>query len=249
MATPTDATRPNPDAAFVETRSGGSLRRLHFRDPRPPPILIAHLERVLMAVLRASIVEDRLIARAQVRITGANHHITLHHHTAWPGEDGYIFEVDSTWGHLPEASHLYFQNNAHSWFKLWTQDLLPASPAQDSDGSPELRQQRIHAVLARDLQLADIPNVQDEILSSLRHGASYVTSHQEGGTRIRWNGRGFVRTDFGETQKTEEFTDPTVFLDFLRRFLHHEISRHCHPDPIPETDAWRLILRKLHADG
>jgi len=202
-----------------------------------------------MAVLRVSIVEDRLIARAQVRITGANHQITLHHRTACQDEDGYILEVDSSWGHLPEATHPYFQNNAHSWFQLWTQDLLPASPAQDSDGSPELRQKRIQAVLARELQLADIRNIQNEILHLLRNGAAYVTSHQEGGTRIRWNGLRFVRTDFGETERMEEFTDPTVFLDFLRRFFHHDVSRHCHPDPVPETDAWRLILRKLHADG
>jgi hypothetical protein len=249
MTTPTDSFHPDPDRTFVDARSDGSFRRLHFRDHRAPVELIAHLERLLMAVLHASMVEDRLVARARMRITGAHHEVRLHHDAAWSGEDGYRLEVDSSWAHLPQSSHEYFQNNTRSWFELWTHGFLPTCSTVDPDGSPEIRQHRIHAVLARELQLDDIAGVQHEILRSLRHGGSFITSHSEGGTRIRWNGLRFVRTDFGESGTITEFNGTAAFLEFLRRFFHQEVSRHCHPDPVPETDAWRLILRKLHANG
>lgn len=86
---------------------------------------------------------------------------------------------------------------------------------------------------------------QRAIVAALRSGASFSTVHKEGGTTIRFDGRGHVREDFGESPSLTRFASDEELFVFLRRFYHHEVLRDAGPAGVSEADAWRLIQRRL----
>lgn len=98
------------------------------------------------------------------------------------------------------------------------------------------------------------PNVRDDgaigatqraIVAALRSGASFSTVHKEGGTTIRFDGRGHVREDFGESPSLTRLASDEELFAFLRRFYHHEVLRDAGPAGVSEADAWRWIQRRL----
>jgi hypothetical protein len=93
--------------------------------------------------------------------------------------------------------------------------------------------------------LMEVQSIQQEILSRMREGASFSTAHKEGGTTISFSQGRFVRADYGESSRREEFRDPNRFLAFLRQFYDWETSRNTHPNKVADVVAWRLILRLL----
>ena len=97
-------------------------------------------------------------------------------------------------------------------------------------------------------RLAGVPTLQREILDGLRRGRIFSTAHKEGGTTIRHHGGKFVRADYGESSRVEEFHDEAAFLAFLRRFFDWETSRGAYPGKPSEPEAWRLILRLLEEE-
>lgn len=98
------------------------------------------------------------------------------------------------------------------------------------------------------------PNVRDDgaiaaaqraIVAALRSGASFSTAHKEGGTTIRFDGRDYLREDFGESPSLTRFATDEELLAFLRRFYHHEVLRDAGPAGVSEAEAWRWIQRRL----
>ena len=79
----------------------------------------------------------------------------------------------------------------------------------------------------------------------MKSGAKFFTSHKEGGTHISWQNGRFVRSDYGESDEREEFTDDGEFLKFLRQFYSWETSRNLYPEKASELTAWKLISRLL----
>lgn len=85
--------------------------------------------------------------------------------------------------------------------------------------------------------------VQRAILDGLRRGATFGTSHKEGGTNIYWRNGRFIRNDYGDYPGVREFTDEGEFLKMLRQFCHFEVTRSAGKEPLSELEVWRLILR------
>jgi hypothetical protein len=219
--------------------------RLHFRDVRSPHDIRCHLERALLAVMPPVMEEGRLVGRTRIRVTGAEYKIQFTFEAARPRDNAYTLEVTASWAHLPPATHDYFQRSSENWFNLWTQGFHPAAPATREDGFAETYLERCAHTLAAESHLQTVESLQQEIVAALKRGATFATSHKEGGTRIRWHRDRFIRSDHGESDTVEAFPKEEAFLKFLRRFYDSDTTRNHHPDPLPEPDVWRLILRLL----
>jgi hypothetical protein len=85
--------------------------------------------------------------------------------------------------------------------------------------------------------------VQRAVLDGLRRGATFGTSHKEGGTNIYWRNGRFIRDDYGDYPGVTEFIDEGEFLKMLRQFCHFEVTRSAGKDPLSELEVWRRILR------
>jgi hypothetical protein len=90
----------------------------------------------------------------------------------------------------------------------------------------------------------ELAATQRAIVAELRAGASFSTAHKEGGTTIRFDGRDYVREDFGESPTVTRHATDAELLAFLRRFFEHEVTREAGPG-VSEAQAWRLIRRRL----
>lgn len=90
--------------------------------------------------------------------------------------------------------------------------------------------------------------LQQTLLRALREGAWFATSHQEGGSRIVWTGRHYLREDHGEFPDRITYTDDAAFLQALRRFFDWAVRRQRWPDNPTEHEVWRYILEQLHRD-
>lgn len=86
--------------------------------------------------------------------------------------------------------------------------------------------------------------IQQEILTALRSGAEFKTTHKEGGTTIRWRHDRYVREDYGDWNERVEYTSDSEFLGFLWRFFEWE-SRRMQQIEIPEPERWRNIQQLL----
>jgi len=221
------------------------LRELTFHDPRPPQEIQAALEREIMTVLAAVPSETRLTFTALAKAGGVPFRVTLRFEAAHGATNGYTLRFEPLDASLAPATLETQRKTLDGWFDLWTGHftshpglaLPPASP----DRYRELAEQARQA----DGRLRSVAAVKREILDGLRRGLTFSTAHKEGGTTIRHAGGRFVRTDYGESPRVEEFHDEAAFLTFLRRFFDWETSRGAYPGKASELDAWRLILRLL----
>lgn len=220
-------------------------RVIHFRDQRPPQMLQFDLERQLMSLMRAELVDGRLTYSAEVKTMGATYAFRLVFEAVLLRGNAYSLSIEASWGELPESAQEASRKSAAAWMDFWTQAYLPARPVEPDNGQSSRYSKRCAAALAAEAHLDSVPAVQQAILDGLRQGASFATAHKEGGTRIRWTGRHFQRADYGESNQCETFPDDATFLAFLRRFYDWETSRNVYPDKVPDWVAWKLILRLL----
>ncbi len=87
--------------------------------------------------------------------------------------------------------------------------------------------------------------LQRSIVTAMRSGASFATAHKEGGTRIAWTGRHFLREDYGDFPDRITYADEAEFMTSLRRFFDWEVSRDVWPAKPSEIEAWQGILKLL----
>lgn len=218
---------------------------LHFRDARPPQDIQFQLERALMTLMPPRIEAGKLVCRANAKVNGARYSFLLRYEAALPRTHCYSLRVEASWAELPTEHHEHFRQSSGSWFDLWTRDFRRASPPSADDGSAERYGAACVAALNAEAGLDSSEAIQHAIVAAMKRGASFSTAHKEGGTDIRWRDGRFVRSDYGESEERQEFASEAKFLTFLRQFYHWETSRNAYPDTVPDTDAWKLILRLL----
>jgi hypothetical protein len=72
-----------------------------------------------------------------------------------------------------------------------------------------------------------------------------LTAHKEGGSHIHWDCTHYCRYEYGESNDIQTFPDDPAFLASLPEFYRHQLNLDAIPSPLPEFDAWKLILRLM----
>ena len=227
------------------TPSQTAIRQFHFRDRRPPHEIQFALERELMTLLPPTRIESQLTFHASASVNGVPYRVLLRLEAALLFTNCYLLQFQADVKNLssvrPDRGGKYLDG----WLDLWCRNFKSSPPPQPGDGSAERASKLAAQALAAEASLSGVPAIQQEILASLRRGASFSTAHKEGGTNISYLRRRFVRADFGESSRIEEFDDDAAFLAFLRKFYDWETSRGTYSQKVSEYAAWKLILRLL----
>lgn len=223
-------------------------RHMHFRDARPPEEILFGLERRLRALFRPAPQEEpRLVFRALARNGTVTYRFRFCLEAALADTNCYSLSIEGSWPAETPGQVEYNLKSSAGWFDYWTGDFQPGAPPEGDEGSPLTPRYRALATRALlcEQHLTDVAAIQQEILDALRAGGRYATSHKEGGTVIRFGYGRFIRSDYGESNASETFTDDARFLAFLSRFFEFETSPRYYPDKPPPYDAWKILLRML----
>lgn len=232
-------------AFSIEESETGATRVLHFRDKRPPHELQFALERDLRTLFTQSMEDDTLCLHAKAKVVGADYDFTLRFEAALPEWNCYSLQASAMWGELPSDHADYFRKTSKSWFEGWTSDFIAANRPLASEGSVERYRQLCEEALTAEKHLDSVAAIQQSIIAAVKEGACYYDSHKEGGTKIYWDGKRFVRSDYGDDPDERHFTDESEFLKMLYQFCHWKATSHTEKDQLSEIDTWRLILRQM----
>jgi hypothetical protein len=223
-----------------------STRVLHFQDDRPPHEVKFALERELRVLFKTSMECDKLCMRAKATVVGAAYEFWLRFDAALPTCNGYSLTMDVSWADQASCNADYYRKTSASWFEFWTRDFLAASPPLAGEGSVQRYRQMCEEAFSAEQDLDSIAAVQGAIITAMKRGASFRTSHKEGGTNIYWKSNRFVRSDYGDYPDEKQFNEETEFLKMLRQFCHLDVTRNSGKEQLSEIDAWRLIMRQIH---
>ncbi len=223
----------------------GATRLLHFRDKRPPHEVQFALERELMSLFAAEVVDGRLHLRTTLVVVGAHYSVELCFEAALLLQNCYSLRVETSWADAAPTHHDYYRKTSDGWFNFWTRDLIPADlPAGDA-GSPERYRTLCNEALGAEAHLDSVAAIQHAIVAGMKRGGRFGTSHKEGGTNIFWRAGKFVRSDYGDDPDLKEFTDDGEFLNMLRRFCDGDVTRNAGKARRSDFDAWKLIWRRM----
>lgn len=225
--------------------TGHATRQLSFQEARTPHELRCLLERRHMVVFALEVREGRLEYLAETKAGGLPCRFRLVYEAGTPALNQYTWHMEMSWAHLKADLHDYYRKSAGSWFDLWSQDFAAATASTPVEGDKRLYQERVAQALEAESHLEEAAAIQQEILKAMREGATFSTAHKEGGTRISHAGGTFFMRDFGESTAERRFTQEADFLASLRRFFDADLQRGSLTGALSETDAWRLILRRL----
>jgi len=207
----------------------------HFRDRRPPHEVQFALERDLMTLFAVAMENERLTMRAKTKLGSAPCALTLRFEAAQLLTNCYSLCVET-----PEGTP-----SVESWFGFWTRDFKPAAPPEAETAPTERYQKLCAAALHAEAHLDTVAALQQAIVAAMKQGASFATSHKEGGTTIRWRGGRFMCSDYGESSAQQAFASEEEFLKYLRQFYDWQTSQSTYPDKLSDFDVWKLILRLL----
>jgi hypothetical protein len=222
-----------------------AIRQIHFHDRRPPHEVQFAVERELMTLLQPAPAEPQLTFRAASKCNGVPFRVQLRLEAALFLTNCYLLEFEAAEKDLSAARPTGRGKYLDGWLDLWTRHFTPTSAPEPGDGSADRAQKLAEQALAAEAHLTTVPAVQQAILTALRDGATFSTAHKEGGTNISHQRDRFVRADYGESDRTEKFSDEAAFLKFLRQFYDWETSRNTYPQKVSEFEAWKLMLRLL----
>jgi hypothetical protein len=238
---------------LVVTRSATSVRwTVTFWDHRAPEVLQSAMERDVLAPFRPAMEQGVLVMRAWAQVNGARFEFELRFEGGAPEGNAYRLQVETSWAEQPEPSHEYFRKTSESWFRLWTQDFVPAEVSfarnpgviRDAAWAGRYREQ-CEAVLRTEASLDSVTSIQAVIVTAMKEGAAFATAHREGGSRLWWEGGRLRREDYGEDPGRRDYVDESGFLAELRGLYRAEIDRHAGAEPRGEVEAWRIIWRQL----
>ena len=225
--------------------TSSSRREMHFKDIRSPREVKLSLERDMKTLFTAALENDKLCMRAKSTLVGAVYEFQVVFEAALTAYNCYRFTMDATWVDPTSSNFEYYCKTSTSWFDLWTRELTPAEPSSSSEDSVQRYQLLCEDVLNADQHLDSVASVQAAIIESMKRGASFRTSHKEGGTNLAWKGGRFVRTDYGDNPNMQQFANETEFLNMLRQFYHWDVTSQSGKDQLSEVDTWRLIQRRI----
>jgi len=146
-----------------------------------------------------------------------------------------------------------FQSYADKAFEHWTSNLQTAPTLGLLGGaSQELYAQRIHDAVEEEARRASekedplpVTALKHQILEDLRNGASFRTAHHEGGTTISFDGKAFIRSEYGEQTSSKVLSTDEETLDCIEALYDWESRKGTFPHRPPELEVWRFIQRQL----
>lgn len=232
-------------AFSIEESAMGATRVLHFRDKRPPRELQFALERDLRTLLTPSMEGGSLCYRAKANVVGANYDFALRFEATLPEWNCYSLQASALWGELPSDHADYYRKTSKSWFESWTSDFIAANQPLAGEGTVESYRKLCEEALAAEKHLNSVTAIQQAIIVAVKEGARYYDSHKEGGTKIYWDGKRFVRSDYGDDPDERHFTDESEFLKMLYQFCHWKTTSHADKDKLSDVETWRLIQRQM----
>lgn len=243
----TEAAPQPPRRALESTETATGVKRvLHFEDKRPPQEVQFALERELMTLFAKAMDDGKLCLLARGNVNGARYSFELRFEAALFFRNCYSLRVEASWAEQPANTHDYYRKTSDSWFSLWTRDLMAANPPKTDAGSADRYRKLADAALKAEAHLDSVAAIQQAIITGMKEGGSYSTSHKEGGTNIFWRSGKFIRSDYGDDPDHKEFKDEAEFLKMLQQFCHWEVQRLAGQNKLSEFDTWKLILRRLH---
>jgi hypothetical protein len=225
----------------------------YFWNPRMPFDVKFEIEKSTGILLeRDPQQRSHLVFRGSSSTPPKQYHSELRFEAALPERNLYSLHVEAT---APRQwfSEADFRRDAARAFEYWTRDLkTTARPGFLDSASRDLYEERVAATLERESQEANreedeapIRAVQQAVLEELRKGKSFRTAHHEGGTRIYFDGRRFVKSTCGEEQSRQVFDSEDQILAFIRSFYDWESRRDAYPHRPPELEVWRFIRKEL----
>ena len=224
----------------------GAVWAITFRDERPPIEIQYLLERYLMTLLSPRMESGKLVGRCDCRIHGIRYGVLLRYLIAVGSKNYYQLFVDASWPDAAPDQREYSRRSAGSWIDFWTRTFVDGIPPVARQGSAKRYADLCEETLATEARLHSVEAIQQAIVTAMKEGACFLTSHKEGGTRIEWRHGSFHRSDYGESTESQSFSSEAEFLKFLRRFYDWETSANVYPDKVPDLVAWQLILRLMH---
>lgn len=243
---PQGTERSNASRSLIRTETAtGWTRVLSFEDTRAPHEVQFALERELMTLFTPAMADGRLCWRAQATVVGGRYAFELRFVASLFFANCYSLRVETSWAEQAAVNHAYYRNTSASWFAAWTRELMAANPPDPDAGSPERYRKLAEAALQAEAHLDSVTAIQQAIVAGMKRGASFGTSHKEGGTRIFWRTDRFIRSDYGDYPDQKELKDEAEFLRLLRQFCHWDVSRNAGQHTLSEFDAWKLILRRM----
>ena len=173
--------------------------------------------------------------------------------TAYPEGNWYSLTVIA-WVPRTWKSEEDFASGAKRAFEYWEGKLGGSSSVPSMEArSPDLYNRRVDEAIETETALANqredplpIRQVQMAILEGLRKDKkSFRTAHHEGGTRMFFDGRDFVKETYGEEQSRKVLSTDEEMLECLRELYDWESRRDTFPHRQPELEVWRFIQREL----
>ncbi len=222
-----------------------ATRVIHFRDSRPPHEVKLALERKLRVLFNTAMVHSCLCMQAKAVLVGAAYQFLLRFDAALQTCNCYSLTMDVSWPELTAEHSDYYRKTSASWFEFWTREFVANDPPLANEGSLQRYGQLCDDAFEAEKELDSVAAIQLAIVTAMKRGASFRSSHKEGGTIISWRSEHFVRTDYGDYPDEKLFEDESQFLMMLRQHCYWEVHQQSGEEQLSEVDIWRLILRRM----
>lgn len=218
---------------------------LNFRDERPPHVVKFSLERELRSLFKMTMNQEKLCMSTNATIVDAAYAFLLRFEAALQTCNCYSLAMDVSWPASSSSNADYHRTTSASWFNLWTREFIASGPPLTGEGSIQRYRQLCEEAISVEQELDSIDAIQRAIIEAMKQGATFRTSHKEGGTRIYWKSGHFVRTDYGEYPNEKQFNVESEFLNMLFQFSSGDINQFCGREQRPVIDTWLLIKRRM----
>lgn len=245
------ATKPSDPVATVpptfthHENTTGWTRVLHFSTNQPPHLVQFGLERELMVLFLASRDGNQLQMNATAHVNGARYDFELRFVAALKRAYHFSLHTEASWADADKTHHDYFRKTSDSWFKLWTREFQSAAPPDLKENIVERYERECAVTFHAQKHLDSVAAVQRAIITGMKSGGTFGTSHKEGGTNISWRVDHFIRSDYGDYPDTKIFRTESDFLQMLWSFCQFEVTRHVGKQGLTELEKWKLILRRM----
>jgi hypothetical protein len=203
-------------------------------------------------LVRDSDQTDRLVFKGSSPPPDSGHELQLRFEAALPTGSLYSLE-DAAWTPRSWFTEDEFLTDVQDTFQYWTRDLQGAPALGSMEGASEtLYEERVRETLARESEeggrkedATAIHTVQQAVLAALRKGKTLGNTHHEGGTRLYFNGKKFVKEIFGVEEALNEFGTDEEMVACLRSFYDWDSRQETYPHRPPELDVWKFIQHEL----
>lgn len=228
-----------------ELYSTGASWLMYFRDQATPDEIQAELEEEVRTIFTPALRDGILSMSANARVVGARYKFELRYEAALPDANHYSLHIQADWKGFPENTHEYFRKSCNGWIDLWTRNLQLYPPPSPDENLPEKYKSICDSAMIECARLNSIETIRDRIIAAVKAGATYSSSHKEGGTVFSWESDHYLRYDFGDYPGQDEYHDDAAFLQAIKQFFHWDVHRNAGDTPLTDLEVWTLLYRMM----